>query len=139
MNRTRGQYSLKTMFGLVAACGFSLALTRVHFLIGAAVMIACVVVVAILGKDASRQRALIYGAVSGAALFLGIALAVARARGELPVPSYTTPDTTISFARQYAIPIGGFLGAVAGSLYADRRRRRELIGDEAHGKGRPPA
>ena len=115
------QYSLKTLFGLMAAFCVSLALTRVSHVVGGAAMIGYVVIVAIFGKDAFQKRALIYGSVVGVILFVLVALSIASVVGEWPIRSYSTPQITMSFARQYEIPIGGFIGAVAGWIYAGRR------------------
>ncbi|MFT5526253.1 MAG: high-affinity Fe2+/Pb2+ permease [Pirellulaceae bacterium] len=77
-------------------------------------MVAFVIAVAIFGRGDSGKRSLIYGAVVGASIFVAFAFFVATIRGELPLTSYSTPNTTMEFTRQYALPIGGFLGGVAG-------------------------
>lgn len=119
------------MFGLIAALSLSLALTRVNFLIGGCAMLAYVLIVSLVDRDALRKRSLIYGAVSGVMLFMIVAFIVASLRGEWPVTSYFTPDTTFRFARQYAFPIGGFGGAVVGCMFADVQKSRQLPNGDA--------
>lgn len=116
------QYSLKTMFGLVAVLCVSLVLTRVHYWVGGLAMITFVGGVAILGRNALLKRGLVFGAVGGACLFVIVTFFVATVRHDFRVRS--TSDRTISYARQYALPIGGFVGGLAGCIYAGTRSRR---------------
>lgn len=121
-----GQYSTRTMMGLVAAFSVSLALTRVNFLYGAGVMVAYVVAVAFFGKNLLRKRALIYGAVGGACLFLVLSAMVATLRGEAPRGRGrgSGESATVRLTRQCAIPIGGFIGGLTGCMYASARTTR---------------
>jgi len=120
----RGRFSLRTMLGLVAAFGLSLALTRVHFLIGVAVMVLGVLVVAVVGGDARRKRAIIYGALSGVVLFLTVSAAIAWANGERPFRRRGQSRAVVYNVRPYVFPFGAFMGGLAGCLYADWRRPR---------------
>ena len=119
------QFSLRELFGLVAAFCVSLGLARLHFLIGAIAMVGYVVVVAMVGGNARRKRALVYGSVLGVVGVVLLSLIVAAARGEFPVRNYNTPQATLDFARQYAIPIGAFVGGVAGWVCCGRRQGLE--------------
>jgi hypothetical protein len=119
------QFSLKVFLGLVAAFCVSLGLARIHFLVGAIAMVGYVVVVAMVGRNARRKRVLVYGSVLGAVGVVLLSLIVAAARGEFPVRNYNTPQTTLDFARRYAIPIGAFGGGVAGWIYLGKKLRRE--------------
>jgi hypothetical protein len=119
------QFSLRELFGLVAAFCASLGLARIHFLIGAIAMVGYVVLVTIFGGSETRKRALIYGSVMGAAASVVLSIVVAAARGEFPVRSYNTPQTTAKFTRRYAIPIGAFVGGIAGWIYYGKKMKRD--------------
>lgn len=126
------QYSTRTMMGLVAVLSASLALTRVHFLFGAGVMVAYVVAVAVFGRNSFRKRALVYGSVGGACMFVVVTFMVETLRGESPRTSRRrAPESaTALVARQYAIPIGGFLGGLTGCIYSSARiTRTDSVGD----------
>jgi hypothetical protein len=120
------QFSLKTMFGLMTGLGASLALARISHFISALVMIGYVLVVASVPIRPILKRSLIYGAVGGAILFLLVALVVAYVRSEIPFAGYRgAPETSLSYARQYAIPVGGFIGALLGCVFSDLVKPRQ--------------
>ena len=121
----RRRYSLRTLFFIVAVLCASLALTQFHFLVGVGVMIAFVVVVALFDRHSLRQLALIYGAVGGVGLFVLVSMFVAVARGETPSLRSADPHVTLEFTRQYAVPVGGFLGGFAGYLFVRLRNKDE--------------
>lgn len=106
------------MLGLVAAFGLSLALTRVHILIGVGVMVLGVVVVAVVGGSARRKRAIIYGALAGVGLIFAVLGGIDWARGDWPGGFSMGLPPTLEYARPYVFPIGAFVGALAGSTFA---------------------
>lgn len=118
------------MLGLVAGMGLSLALTRIHFLIGIAVTVLCILLVAALGGAPQRKRAIIYGAVGGVGCVIAAAVLADWAGGGWPGRRGLFFPAFIHYIRPYAFPIGGYLGALAGCVYAEWRRLRGLSRDE---------
>jgi len=119
------------MIGLMTVFCASLALARIYFVFGAAAMIAYVIAVAALMRDESFKRRLIWGAVAGACSFAIGGTIAARMRGELPVTQFNADSaTTMLNTAHYAIPAGGFIGALIGCIYHGiQTSRKERIGD----------
>lgn len=106
------------MLGLVAALCVSLGLARYGVVAGGAVMIGFVIVAAIVLRNTGNAKPLIAGAVLGMIALMVACLIVAWAMGEFPRTSYSQSDFVFSATRPYILPVGGFVGGLAGLVAA---------------------
>lgn len=115
------KFTTTTLLYAVTAASCCFALVQFDFRVGASIFVAGVTVAGFLTRDPRIARFTIYGAVGGAIIVVTAFLVAASLRSEWPfVRSYTAPHTCMNLARQFAIPFGGGLGAVAGILLSQR-------------------
>src|SRR5262249_44947442 len=72
----------------------------------------------------SRVRAIIWGAVTGMILVMGVALPIAWARNEQPFSHKKgAADTSMRVARWFGVPAGALMGAMIGAWAATAFRK----------------
>ena len=77
-------------------------------------------------REPHKQSAIVYGAVGGATLFVGICLLFAAINHEWPFHhNKTASQTMVAIARRFAPPAGGCVGAMIGLRMAARSKRAD--------------
>lgn len=119
------RYSLRTLLLLIAGASICLALTNLDYRIGALAFVVSVIILAAVGRRQRHTPYIIYGGVLGCVLFVVLCLINAHITGELPNEHRdTASNTSMRFARRFAIPLGGGAGAFLGLVMYQMLQRK---------------
>ena len=116
------QFSLRNLFVVLAAASLCLAVANTNFFVEIALLLTYVACLKLMPIRPDMKRRLVYGAIGGTCLVVAVAFSIAYGMGE-PPQYWHGPGTPMGFARQFAVPIGGFFGAIIGCGVASRSRR----------------
>jgi hypothetical protein len=116
--KTPFQYSIRALFGLAVVLALCLAVASFDWRLPLLAMVAYFAAVLCVVWTEPLKRALVWGPLLGMCVFLAAGVIMAGVMGERAFTSYRESRPYEAFVRQYAVPLGGFVGGVVGIVIA---------------------
>ena len=114
-------FSVRRLFIATGLASYFFSLAYLTFFQRNLVFLISIIIIAMCKRNSARP--VIYGVVIGITTIVAIAHILAKKNGEWPfVQTYEASSRFIEFARQFAFPIGGGVGAFIGFLFSESKK-----------------